>query len=240
MQNVAWWVLVDKRENRFSASEIPRDLVPPSLVTEGKASGSLREALVGSVIERISHTTEAVGSKGGSVYYFPHKSYLEFLVAEYFCRERFTRGMFAKFFRNANKEIISFINDGPPAAVDNVKQGLEFVRGITPRDFFKVASRHPDYSLDIDANSFPRLSAAEVFTLYELFLARNKDASSIDDFLYDVFRTATNLPKFYASIQMICEHLNRGDRQTLLERGTTFATAFPSCMIVNSLPASTA
>lgn len=222
MQNVAWWVLVDKRENRFSASEIPHDLVPPSLVTEGKTRGSLREALVGSVIERISRTTEAVGTKGGSVYYFPHKSYLEFLVAEYFCRERFSREMFGKFFRNANKEIISFINDGPAEAVKNVKQGLEFVRGSTPRDFFKVASRHPDYKLDIDAKLYPRLSAPDVFALYELFLSSERSETDIDQYLYEVFRTATTLPKFYAALQITCEHLNRGNRQRLLEKIIAF------------------
>ncbi|MDH4983973.1 hypothetical protein QEZ47_00050 [Aminobacter anthyllidis] len=224
MQNVAWWVLVDKRENRFSASEIPHDLVPPSLVTEGKTTGSLREALVGSVIERISRTTEAVGTKGGSVYYFPHKSYLEFLVAEYFCRERFSREMFAKFFRNANREIISFLNDGPAEAVKNVRQGLEFVRGSTPRDFFKVASRHPDYNLNIDAKSYPKLSAAEVLTLYELHLSSDSSDTAIDQYLYEVFRTATSLPKFYAALQIMCEHLNHGNRQRLLEKiiGFTF------------------
>lgn len=35
MQRVAWWVLVEKRENRFSASEIPRDLVPATLAEGG-------------------------------------------------------------------------------------------------------------------------------------------------------------------------------------------------------------
>lgn len=222
MQNVAWWVLADKRENRFSASDIPRDLIPEALVTQGKTSGSLREALVGSVIERISRTTEAVETKGGAVYYFPHKSYLEFLVAEYFCRERFSRQMFAKFFRNANKEIISFINDGPAEAVENVKQGLEFVRGNTLRDFFKVAARHPSYTLPIDPKSFPKLSAAEVFTLYELFLRTRRTDQEIDDFIYEVFRTSTSLLRFYAAVQIACEHLNRSPRQELLEKIITF------------------
>ncbi|THK35140.1 hypothetical protein EHS39_26115 [Ensifer sp. MPMI2T] len=218
MQNVAWWVLADKRENRFSASEIPRDLIPETLTREGRKSGSLREALVGSVIERISRSTEAVGTKGGAVYYFPHKSYLEFLVSEYFCRVRFSRQMFAKFFRNANKEIISFINDGPPEAVENLKQGLEFVRGHALRDFYKVAARHPSYNVPIDPKSFPKLTAAEVFILYELVLSTRKSDEEIDEFVYEVFRTSTNLHRFYAAVQIACEHLNRSQRQNLVEK----------------------
>lgn len=222
MQNVAWWVLVDKRENRFSASEIPRDLIPAPLMTEGQTSGSLREALVGSVIERISRSTEAVGTKGRAIYYFPHKSYLEFLVAEYFCRERFSRQMFAKFFRNANKEIISFINDGPPEAVENVRQGLEFVRGPTLRDFYRVDARHPSLSLSIDLKAFPKLTTAEVFTQYEYLLSMQSSNDEIDAFVFEVFRTSTSLQRFYPAVQIACEHLNRSPRQDLLEKLIAF------------------
>lgn len=222
MQNVAWWVLVEKRENRFTASELPRDLIPLQLIKEGKSSGSLREALVGSVIERITHSTEAVGTKGGTLFYFPHKSYLEFLVAGYFVRGKFSREMFAKFFRFANKEILSFIMDGPPEGVINIKLGLEYVRGQTMRDFFRAASLHPDYDTADGISPSPSRLAPEIFTIYEKRLSIGQDLDTIDLYIFDSFRTATTLPKFYAALQIACEHMNRHERRGLLERLIAF------------------
>lgn len=227
MQNVAWWVLVEKRENRFTANELPRELIPYQLVKEGKSAGSLREAIVGSVIERISHSTEAVGSKGGTVFYFPHKSYLEFLVAGYFVREIFSREMFAKFFRFANKEILSFITEGPPEGIKNVKLGLEYVRGQTLRDFFRAAARHPDYDTEEGVSPSPSRSAPEIFTIYERRLAAGQEPKSINEFILDSFKTATTLTKFYAALQVGCEQLNRLDCGELLEKLV--------CFILNSL-----
>ena len=222
MQNVAWWVLVEKRENRFTASELPRELIPSQLVKEGKSTGSLREALVGSVIERITHSTEAVGSKGGAVFYFPHKSYLEFLVAGYFVRESFSREMFAKFFRFANKEILSFIMEGPPEGVINIKLGLEYVRGQTLRDFFRAASLHPDYNTEKGISASPTRTAPEIFTVYEKRLSMGQGLDAIDEYVLDSFKTATSLPKFFAALQVACEHMNLHKRSELLERLIAF------------------
>lgn len=145
-------------------------------------------------------------------------------MAEFFCHEKFSREMFAKFFRHANKEIISFINDGPAAAVDNIRQGLEFARGTTLRDFFRVAARYPGYDDPAKLTSYSKLTAPEIFTLYELMIAASRTDEEIDNYIFDVFRVSTTLQRFYASIQILCEHCNRTARKSLLEKciGSTF------------------
>src|SRR6266540_403620 len=83
MQAMAWWVLNGKKENRFLAEEIPTEMIPASFRIKRETTAAVREALVGSVIEPISQTG-VLGSKARRYYYFPHKSYLEFLVANFF------------------------------------------------------------------------------------------------------------------------------------------------------------
>ncbi|TRL38005.1 NACHT domain-containing protein [Rhizobium straminoryzae] len=223
MQNVAWWVLVDKRENRFTPSELPRDLIPESLNIEGRSEGSLREALVGSVIERLAQYTEAVGTKGGAIYYFPHKSYLEFLVAGYFVQQTFSRERFAQFFRHANKDILSFVMDGPPEGASKIAQGIEFVRGPTLREFFRAASLHEDFDVSGAPQPLSRPTAPQIFALYERHLREGSDAQTIDDFIFEAFRTATKISTVYAVSLIASEHLNRQDRSALAKRLLVFA-----------------
>lgn len=81
MQEVAWWLWAIKRTRSFSISEMPNSLIGRFIEAGEDPLGTLRELLVGSVIEE-----QAVGSllaeKNAGTFYFPHLSFEEFLVAE--------------------------------------------------------------------------------------------------------------------------------------------------------------
>ncbi|MGX7877061.1 NACHT domain-containing protein [Mesorhizobium sp. ORM6] len=223
MQNVAWWVLLEKRENRFTASELPRDVLPPQIIKSGSGRGVIREALVGSIIERISQSSEVVETKGGSVFYFPHKSYLEFLVAEYFCRRTFSRQRFSRFFKYANKEILSFINDGPAEGVKNIALGLETVRGPVLRELFRLASRDPKLLSHLGVREFVGLSSAQIFIYYEKLLRDGVSDDDVDTYILQVYKHSITSQKFYAAVQIACDHINRTLRQSLLEEIVRFS-----------------
>jgi predicted NACHT family NTPase len=110
IQDIAWWVLNEKRENKFIPSDIPLEIIPQHLRSKYGNHSSLREALVGSIIEPIS-TKGILDSKAKKLYFFPHKSYIEFLVTEYFIRAKFTTSTYRVFLTAVNAEILSFIEE---------------------------------------------------------------------------------------------------------------------------------
>src|SRR5262249_11223603 len=114
MQAMAWWVFISKKENRFVADEIPDYIIPYGLSATKSSKAAVREAIVGYVIEPISHTG-VLGSKAKRYYYFPHKSYLEFLVANYFQTHELSQNDLS----HINREMLDFIEEGPRAGVDN-------------------------------------------------------------------------------------------------------------------------
>jgi hypothetical protein len=214
MQNVAWWVLTEKKENRFTAHEIPVNCLHPDQIIKGKMQASLREAIIGSVIEKIASTSSAVDSKTGSVFYFPHKSYFEFLVAEYFNRQNISKKEFASFFSNANKEILSFIIEGGTRGLQNLRLGLENVRGPVSRDFFRAACVLSEFSNSdfvVSKNTTPQ----DIILRYENLLLNNAKLEIIDDYILSAFKTSVNVKRFLSSLIILYEHLNKNNRHEL-------------------------
>ncbi len=111
MQAVAWWVLTGKKENRFLPEEIPVEIIPAQTRAGRPTLAAIREAIVRSVIEPISEAG-VLGNKAKKYYFFPHKSYLEFLIANYFEANRFSMEVYREFLRNINYEILKFLEGG--------------------------------------------------------------------------------------------------------------------------------
>jgi hypothetical protein len=145
MRRMAWWVLTVKKENRFLPEEIPFALVPASINKKAPKISALREALIGSIMEPMSQLG-ALGRKGRKYYFFPHKSYMEFLVAEYFCSRDFdmTSAGFKNFLEHSNNEILSFIGEGPSIGAERVRELLRLKRGSADARLFKICARDPN------------------------------------------------------------------------------------------------
>ena len=90
MRQLAWWLWTDKKTRTFTAMEIPTELIQRFEPSDGKIplEGLRRELLVGSLVEE-RHTGHFLSEKAGGVFYFPHNTFAEFLVADYIMSQDF-------------------------------------------------------------------------------------------------------------------------------------------------------
>jgi hypothetical protein len=92
MMRIAWWLWVERKTISFSVDQVPPEIIQPvrKFFDDGEHDGViLREMLVGSVLER-RRGAELVTQKDDYAFYFPHRSYWEFLVSEYIASEIFS------------------------------------------------------------------------------------------------------------------------------------------------------
>ncbi len=210
MQRLAWWLLTEKKENRFRPSEIPLEIVPSSLRQKYGSDGGLREIILGSVVEQCGGQDRGViRAKGQRQYYFPHKSYVEFLVAEYFCREKFSGEMYNSFFRYANNEIISFLGDAPAEAVSNVRQGIESARGVIASEILDIAVRDPEIEKEENRLAEADTSEGRLYLYYGYIRNKNYDKSLIDRFLILALNKAKATSRLSAVYAMIGDYLGK-------------------------------
>jgi hypothetical protein len=176
MQSMAWWILNTKKENRFLAEEIPINLIPASIRTKKGTSAAIREALVGSVIEPISRTG-VLGNKARRFYYFPHKSYLEFLVANYFESGHFSVDVYRQFMININNEILTFLEEGPATGIDNLRQGLMHSLGSVDHRVIEVCATDNKIGSEINDSPHHNYHVSHIYTHY--FYMRLKSINPI-------------------------------------------------------------
>lgn len=200
MQEVAWWLLCVKRENRFLASDLPPDIVPTELREASNNDSALREALLGSIIEHAE--SGVLGRKGAKTYYFPHKSYIEYLVAVYFIRSKFSVDMYRNFMDNVNEEILSFLDEGPSEGRANLREGLRYAVGTVDKRILDIGSR--DRGAFGSDSRGDNMSAADVY-LHYAYIRREGSDSATSDFLKQAFISARLVPAQSAVINCACD-----------------------------------
>jgi hypothetical protein len=193
MQAMAWWILNTKKENRFLPEEIPVQLIPRTIRLNRSHETAIREALVGSVIEPVS-AAGVLGRKAKKYYYFPHKSYVEFLVTNYFQNAMFSVEIYREFIRNINNEILEFLEEGPPAGIEQLRRGLLHSIGTIDPRLIEVSAKDKKVRLEINSRKTDSRPASHIYTHYfylkensvdpkQYLLARIKDSSTLDSFL---------------------------------------------------------
>jgi hypothetical protein len=84
MRLLAWWLWTSKKTRTFAANEVPVEIVqkfqPPN--SPYPIEGLRRELLIGSIIEE-KNIGHFLTEKDAGIFYFPHTSFTEFLVADY-------------------------------------------------------------------------------------------------------------------------------------------------------------
>jgi hypothetical protein len=167
--------------------------VPASIRARRNTVSAVREALVGSVIEPISRSG-VLGSKAKRFYYFPHKSYLEFLVANYFEANVFSIDIYREFFRLLNHEILTFIEEGPAAGVEHLRQGLRHNLGVVDARIIEVCATDKRINEEISSTRKANRHHSDIYTHYfylransiapsSYLLARLSDSSTVDSVL---------------------------------------------------------
>ncbi|WP_416881432.1 NACHT domain-containing protein [Marivita sp.] len=219
MQKIAWWLSTVHRENRFLPSEVPVGTLPKELRLGRGDTDSIREALVGSVAEHVSKSKSSglVGVKGPNFYYFPHKSYIEFLVSQYFCREDFSKEMYRTFFSFANPEMISFVREGPEVGARNISMGLEHVLGHVPREILQIGAESNRIKDEIMRKEYAKLSVAARYMVYERFCLMD-DLSDMENFLLTCINSARVQKNVSTAMRLVGDYLLKFDGQTFVPR----------------------
>lgn len=179
MQNAAWWILNTKKENRFSPAELNPNMIPNEIKQRHGNEAALREALLGSVIEPMGHSG-VLGKKGSRYYYFPHKSYIEFLVAQYFSYRNFSSDMYREFISNSSPEIVSFVEEGPPEGLVNLRSGLDFATSRIDEFIIRAAAKDPAVGTEVGTKSVDKANATRLYTYYSFL---RDDGSRVAEFL---------------------------------------------------------
>jgi hypothetical protein len=82
MRLLAWWLWTEKKTRTFAANEIPMDIVERFQIPGVPLEGIRRELPVGSIVEE-RNVGHFLAEKTAGIFYFPHTSFTEFLVADY-------------------------------------------------------------------------------------------------------------------------------------------------------------
>jgi len=120
MRLLAWWLWTEKKTRTFSANEIPVDIVQRFQIPGIPLEGLRRELLIGSVLEE-RHVGLFLSEKAAGVFYFPHISFTEFLVADYIMSSDFLNIDVAKLPSALYGEVPTFLSEHPaPDAIFSV------------------------------------------------------------------------------------------------------------------------
>jgi hypothetical protein len=108
IRQVAWWVWRRTGNTGFNLSDLPTSVLESLRIEVEAAPDDIkRDLIAGSILEK----------KRGDTYYFPHRSFLEFLVAEYMCVEGTARKQLTEFSAALTAEICGFIRESSNAKV---------------------------------------------------------------------------------------------------------------------------
>jgi hypothetical protein len=113
MEQIAWWLWTKKRRISFTADEVPEYIIGSSrrhFELEDTKEDIIREMLIGSILSR-QMSADLVVTKGDVSFYFPHKSYWEFLVAEYIASSRFKSTDMRDFLQGTTPEVLKFLRE---------------------------------------------------------------------------------------------------------------------------------
>src|ERR1043165_993227 len=82
MRLLAWWLWTEKKTRTFAANEVPMEIIQKFEIPGVPLEGLRRELLIGSVLEE-RNIGQFLAEKDAGIFYFPHTSFTEFLVADY-------------------------------------------------------------------------------------------------------------------------------------------------------------
>ncbi|MBB5048410.1 hypothetical protein HNR60_003176 [Rhodopseudomonas rhenobacensis] len=213
MQWMAWWLLNTKKENRFYAEEIPIEIIPAGMRVKQNNNAAIREALVGSVIEPVNQSG-VLNNKAKRFYYFPHKSYLEFLVADYFENARFRRDDYRDFMSNVNAEILSFIEEGPGGGISNLREGLMHDLGVVDARILEVCAKDKKIASEVGDT---RRGNRHQSNIYAHYFYLRKNGLDTEPYLLARLSDSITLNSVLATYNCIANETRISGRTTLVK-----------------------
>jgi hypothetical protein len=112
MRHLAWWLWTAKKTRTFTSTEIPLELIQRFQVAGIELDALRRELLVGSIIEE-RNVGRLLSEKMAGVFYFPHTSFTEFLVADYLMSNDFSDNEADRLPHALIGEVPTFLSEHP-------------------------------------------------------------------------------------------------------------------------------
>jgi hypothetical protein len=199
LRRLAWWVWTKARSSGFRAADLPDYLVSdiPGRDPDGDPQDLKRELITGSFLE----------SKVGDSYYFPHRSFLEFLVADFCCLEGSSKGGAAieDIASAMTPDVREFIKDSDHASmVCRWRDGINDVEASLSIDFllliaWALNTAQPGYAPLVRSDATPR----DLLIDYCLLVDRSVSRTEIVNYLTRVFRIAHSQTKLMVLICLL-------------------------------------
>lgn len=102
IREVAWWLWNDSAASGFGSGELPRSLLQKySEGKEFKNDEILRDLISGSILE----------AKNADNFYFPHRSYQEFLVSEFILNAQWSSSNLTDISSAVSPEVVAFLKE---------------------------------------------------------------------------------------------------------------------------------
>jgi hypothetical protein len=212
-RELAWWMWITNHTSGFEIRALPRDLFAPYIQHADEAEGVARDLVSGAMLDQ----------KSPDRYFFRHRSYLEFLVAQYVCTVQWTLAGLGALLDVLTDEVLEFIEECPRrASLDTMLALVDEIEKPVSKHFvellgFHVARAMPGEKLDESA------SARRVFIHWAAL--RNMRG---DEVIHDLALTARSLVNRESRIAAIAAMVITADRAVDLESPTRKSMLIPA------------
>jgi hypothetical protein len=112
MRHLAWWLWTAKRTRTFTSLDIPLEIIQKFQIAGIELDALRRELLVGSIVEE-RNVGRLLSEKLAGVFYFPHTSFTEFLVADYLMSDEFSENEADRIPHALIGEVPTFLSEHP-------------------------------------------------------------------------------------------------------------------------------
>lgn len=183
-RRVAWWTWRRASSSGFNIAELP-DLLLGSAPSETGATteGVKRDLVSGSILEK----------KAGDSFYFPHRSFLEFLVAEYIGIEAGPTEL-EEVSSALTREIVDFIRESDNAAhIAEWANDLENIDVAVSGDFLAlIAWAQNRVDLDLQDHADPDATPRDLMISYYRLVDRGSPSNETANYVRHAFVTCTS------------------------------------------------
>ena len=185
-EKLAWWLWTKTRIGNFLGADVPKEVLGRVPENAGlDADGYRRELLSGSLLDK----------KLGESYHFPHRSYLEFLVARYVLTRDWNARTLADVPDALSDEIVNFLTDsGDVARLAEWTSYIDDIDGPLSHTFFLLlAGLTNTLKRPMESDTGPEVSPRKIYFHYlRLAIAQQKPNEEFN-YLLKAFSSAQRL-----------------------------------------------
>jgi hypothetical protein len=202
MRLLAWWLWTEKKTRTFTANEIPIELIQRFEIPGVTLEGLRRELLVGSVLEErnIGHF---LAEKDAGVFYFPHTSFTEFLVADYMLSTDFNSTDVSKVPEALYGEVPTFLREHSSGAILDIYKRMKSAQIAMSTSCLSVLLNDIDTRLFIEVLKTTSADPWDICLHYFFLRADNRLPPEIRTFLTSCLesgRPTNDLAAIYCSM----------------------------------------